>query len=136
MTEFVSSFLTVILIILAVMVLLCLVRCVMGPRVTDRIVCVNMIGTLVVFMIAILAIKLEEGYLADICVIYAMISFLAVVVLCKVYLGVYLDRKNREFAALENDAEDLENVESIGNAEAVNATMNKETKEGSENVNA
>lgn len=136
MTEFVSSFLTVILIILAVMVLLCLVRCVMGPRVTDRIVCVNMIGTLVVFMIAILAIKLEEGYLADICVIYAMISFLAVVVLCKVYLGVYLDRKNREFAALENDAEDLENDESIGNAEAVNATMNKETKEGSENVNA
>lgn len=136
MTEFVSSFLTVILIILAVMVLLCLVRCVMGPRVTDRIVCVNMIGTLVVFMIAILAIKLEEGYLADICIIYAMISFLAVVVLCKVYLGVYLDRKNREFAALENDAEDLENVESIGNAEAVNATMNKETKEGSENVNA
>lgn len=136
MTEFVSSFLTVILIILAVMVLLCLVRCVMGPRVTDRIVCVNMIGTLVVFMIAILAIKLEEGYLADICVIYAMISFLAVVVLCKVYLGVYLDRKNREFAAIENDAEDLENVESIGNAEAVNDTMNKETKEGSENVNA
>ncbi len=136
MSEFVSSFLTVILIILAVMVLLCLVRCVMGPRVTDRIVCVNMIGTLVVFMIAILAIKLEEGYLADICIIYAMISFLAVVVLCKVYLGVYLDRKNREFAALENDAEDLENVESIGNAEAVNATMNKENKEGSENVNA
>lgn len=106
MTEFISSFLTVTLIILAVMVLVCLVRCVMGPRVTDRIVCVNMMGTLVIFMIAILAIKLEEGYLADICVIYAMISFLAVVVLCKVYLGVYLDRKNREY----ENKEDSENV--------------------------
>lgn len=106
MTEFISTFLTVTLIILAVMVLVCLVRCVMGPRVTDRIVCVNMMGTLVIFMIAILAIKLEEGYLADICVIYAMISFLAVVVLCKVYLGVYLDRKNREY----ENKEDSENV--------------------------
>ena len=36
---------------------------------------------------------LGEGYLADICIIYAMISFLAVVVLTKVYTGVYLDGK-------------------------------------------
>ena len=69
------------------------VRAIIGPRVADRIVSVNMTGTMVIVMIAILALMLEEGYLADICLIYAMISFLAVIVLVKVYMGVYLEGK-------------------------------------------
>ena len=48
-----------------------------------------MMGTIVMVIIAILAIMLGEGYLVDICIIYAMISFLAVIVLTKVYMGVY-----------------------------------------------
>lgn len=91
-----DNILTVILIILAVFVLICLLKAVIGPRVADRIVCVNMMGTMVMVIIAILAIKMEEGYLADICVLYAMISFLAVVVLCKVYMGVYLEHKRND----------------------------------------
>ena len=43
----------------------------------------------------ILALKLAEGYLADVALIYAMLSFLAVVVLSKIYLGVYLEKKHR-----------------------------------------
>ena len=39
---------------------------------------------------------MKEGYLVDICIIYAMISFLAVIVLTKVYMGVYRERKDRE----------------------------------------
>ena len=31
----------------------------------------------------------------DICLIYAMISFLAVIVLTKVYMGVYMEWKNK-----------------------------------------
>ena len=87
---------TVALIFLAVMVLLCLVRAIIGPKVADRIVAVNMMGTMVMVMIAILALMLEEGYLADICLIYAMISFLAVIVMTKVYMGVYLEKKDRK----------------------------------------
>ena len=87
---------SVVLVILAIMVLVCLFRAVIGPRVPDRIVSVNMMGTMVMVIIAILAVKNNEGYLADICVLYAMISFLAVVVLCKVYLGVYLDKKKTD----------------------------------------
>lgn len=86
-------FFTGALIVLAVLVVLCLVRAIIGPRVADRIVSVNMTGTMVIVMIAILALMLEEGYLADICLIYAMISFLAVIVLVKVYMGVYLEGK-------------------------------------------
>ena len=84
------------LIILAAMLILCLLRAVRGPRVADRIVAVNMMGTMVMVMIAILALMLEEGYLVDICIIYAMISFLSVVVLTKVYMGVYRERKKKE----------------------------------------
>lgn len=83
------------LVFLAVMVILCLVRAIIGPRIADRVVAVNMMGTMVLVIIAILALLLEEGYLVDICIIYAMISFLAVIILTKVYTGVYVEWKQR-----------------------------------------
>ena len=87
---------TAVLIILAVFILLCLVRAVVGPRIADRIVAANMMGTMVIVMIAILALMLGEGYLVDICIIYAMISFLAVIALTKIYLGAYMQKKRKE----------------------------------------
>ena len=81
---------------LAVMLILCLVRAIIGPRIADRIVSVSMMGTMVMVIIAILTVMLQEGYLADICIIYAMISFLAVIVLTKVYMGVYQEKKQKE----------------------------------------
>lgn len=84
------------LIFLAVMVVLCLIRAIIGPRIADRIVAINMMSTMVLVIIAILSLMLQEGYLADICLIYAMISFLAVIVLTKVYMGVYLEKKEKE----------------------------------------
>lgn len=84
------------LVFLAVMIILCLIRAIRGPKVADRIVATNMMGTMVMVIIAILAIMLNEGYLVDICIIYAMISFLAVIVLTKVYMGVYREKKKEE----------------------------------------
>lgn len=86
----------IVLAVLAVMIILCLIRAIIGPRIADRIVATNMMGTIVMVIIAILAIMLKEGYLVDICIIYAMISFLAVIVLTKVYMGVYLEKKGEE----------------------------------------
>lgn len=89
------------LLVLACLLFLCLIRAVKGPRVADRIVAVNMMGTMVMVIIAIMTLLLHEGYLADICLIYAMISFLAVIVLSKVYMGVYLQRKRDKDATGE-----------------------------------
>lgn len=89
-------FLLAALIFLAVMLLLCLLRAIIGPKTADRIVATNMMGTMVMVMIAILAVMLQEGYLVDICLIYAMISFLAVIVLTKIYMGAYLRRKQEK----------------------------------------
>lgn len=85
----------VLLVILALFFLACLIRAVAGPRMADRIVAINMMGTMVMVAIAILAVMLQEGYLVDICLIYAMISFLAVVILTKVYMGVCFERRDK-----------------------------------------
>lgn len=91
-----------VLIILAVMLFPCLIRAVRGPRIADRLVSVNMMGTMVMVMIAILALMLDEGYLVDICLLYAMISFLSVVVLSKVYIGIYEEKRHKEGNPEEN----------------------------------
>ena len=85
-----------ILIFLAILLLFCLIRAIKGPTVADRVVAVNMMGTMVMVIIAMLAVYMGESYLLDICLIYAMISFLAVVVLTKVYSGVYLEKLAKE----------------------------------------
>lgn len=93
-----------ILVVQAVLLLLCLLRAVVGPRIADRLVAVNMITTMVTVMIAILAVLKNQGYLVDICLIYAMISFLAVVVLSRIYTGVYREEKDRQKREEQNDA--------------------------------
>jgi multicomponent Na+:H+ antiporter subunit F len=73
----------------------CLLRGILGPRFTDRVVAVNIIGVKTILMIAALSIFLEKAYLLDICLIYSIISFLAVVVMNHTYLL----RHNRKMAA-------------------------------------
>lgn len=84
-----------VLVILIIMVVLCLLRAIMGPSVADRIVAINMMGTMVMVIIGVLALMLNEGYLVDICMIYAMISFLAVIVITKIYMGVYAQKQQK-----------------------------------------
>ena len=88
--------------ILAVLMIISIIRSVLGPKISDRIIAVNMTGTMVIMVIAILSVYLDENYLVDVSLIYAMIS---VVVLCKVYTGVYLQKKNRkaDLGAIEDN---------------------------------
>lgn len=87
---------TTALVILSALTLMCLLRAILGPRIADRVVAINMICTLTLCMICILGVMLGEGYLADVALIYALLSFLAVVVLCKVYIGVALEKRDRQ----------------------------------------
>ena len=80
---------------MSILTLLCLVRAIRGPRIADRIVSINMISTLVIAMICILALLQNEGYLVDVALIYALLGFLAVVVLCKVYMGIALEKREK-----------------------------------------
>ena len=82
--------------VLTLLALACLVRCIRGPRISDRVLAINQIGTITVIMVALTVLLLGEGYLADIALVYAMLSFLAVILLSKVYTGIYQERKHEE----------------------------------------
>ena len=93
------------LIVIGVLLLFTLIRAIRGPRIADRIIAVNMMGTLVVITICVLAFLMNEGYLVDVAIVYTMLSFLAVVLLTKVYMGVYREkrRKAEEQSAKEGE---------------------------------
>lgn len=91
-----AAVMSVAVVALAVLIVISIVRSILGPGISDRIIAVNMIGTMVIMITAILSVMLNENYLADICLIYAMISFLAVVVLSKVYIGIYEEKHHKK----------------------------------------
>lgn len=84
---------TAALAVLGVLLFFALLRCVKGPSIADRIVAVNMSGTVVIGIIAVLAVMMNEGYLVDVELIYTMLSFLAVVLLTKVYMGAVREKQ-------------------------------------------
>ena len=74
------------LLCLSPLVAVALVRSIKGPRVTDRLVAVNMIGTMVIVIFMILCVLLDEAYLTDVALIYALISFVSVLIFASVYI--------------------------------------------------
>ena len=81
------------LLVLAAGLFFALLRAIRGPRIADRIMGINMIGSMVSITLAILSVWLRQSWLLDVCILYAMISFLAVVVLAKVCIAA---RKQEE----------------------------------------
>lgn len=90
--------------ILLISVLLCLaaglffslIRAVRGPRIADRIVGINMAGSLTTAAIAVLAVYLHQNWLLDVCLIYCLISFLAVVVLAKINIASHEEGEDED----------------------------------------
>jgi multicomponent Na+:H+ antiporter subunit F len=54
-----------------------------SPHFEDRIVGTNLVGTIVINFIALLSAYMGNGFGMDIALVYAFLSFLAVVVLCR-----------------------------------------------------
>ena len=76
-----------VLLCLSVGLLFALLRAVIGPRLADRIMGINMIGSLTTAGIALLAVYLKQSWLLDVCLIYCMISSLAVVILARIKIA-------------------------------------------------
>ena len=93
--------------VLCVLLLFCILRSIKGPRIADRILSINMAGTMIITAIVFMAGIQEETSLIDIGLLYAMISFLAVVVFSRIYRGEYLslkDKRRKEMLAQEHKA--------------------------------
>ena len=70
-----------------------LLRAIRGPRMADRILGINMTGSLTTAAIGVLAVFLDQSWLLDVCLIYCMISFLAVVVLAKISIASHQEQE-------------------------------------------
>ena len=74
------------MIVLIALILAVLVRAIMGPRFTDRIVAVNAVATLILAEICLMALYLDQDFLLDVALIYAMLSFVANVILMRILI--------------------------------------------------
>jgi len=64
--EFLLGF---VMVVMAIILILALIRAIIGPRFTDRIVAINMIGTEVIIIICVLAYLIGEQYLVDVALV-------------------------------------------------------------------
>ncbi|MBR3395510.1 MAG: sodium:proton antiporter [Firmicutes bacterium] len=95
--------------LIAVLLLFCIIRSIKGPRIADRILSINMSGTMIITAIVFVSGILKDTSLIDIGLLYAMISFLAVVVFSRIYRGEYLSLKDDERQEIE--AQELQATE-------------------------
>ena len=89
MEELVDIVLKCMIVFSAVLIFICFIRALMGPSIADRLVAINMIGTQIIIIIAELTVLLKEAWLADVASVYELLSFLGIVVLTKIYIGIY-----------------------------------------------
>ena len=82
--------------LLAVAIFFGLVRTIRGPRRPDRIMGINMIGSFTTALLAALSLLLSESWLLDVCLVYCLISFLAVVILSKIHISESRDEKGEK----------------------------------------
>lgn len=81
------------LIVLGIALIAVLVRAIRGPRTADRVMGINMAGTLTILSVLLLSRLLDQDWLLDVALIYGLISFIAVVVLTRIFVTAYLEHK-------------------------------------------
>lgn len=68
-----------------------LYRVIVGPSPADRIVAVDILGILIIGMLALLGLHYKEGFFMDIALIWALLSFIASLAFSKILEGRSLD---------------------------------------------
>lgn len=105
MSAFMQNYLLIALSVLGVLVLLSLLYAVLGKRFTDKIVAANMIGSLGLNMIVILAIFIGADYILDIGLVFALLAFLMVIVLCRFVQNQVLGKLRESAEKTEEEKE-------------------------------
>ncbi len=83
-----------------------LLRTIIGPTFFNRILAVNNISTLVIVMIAIIAVLQGESYIVDVAIIYSMLGFVTVIIVCKAYLRTHNRNPSSDFNHLHQKEEE------------------------------
>ena len=91
-----------VLIVLGIASLIAMIRSITGKTIINRFIGINMLTTLVAIVICVLTLFLDESYLPDIAVVYAMLSCIAVMLLNKLYINLF--RKSNKGKEGDKDA--------------------------------
>ncbi len=107
MSLFMQRYLIAALVVLGILVLMSLLYLVLGKRFTDKIVATNLMGSLGVNIIVVLAVLLGTDYVLDISLVFALLAFLTVIVLCR-FQQNYALRRQRDPDSSNAEEEEVE----------------------------
>ncbi|MCY6355207.1 monovalent cation/H+ antiporter complex subunit F [Clostridium sp. ZS2-4] len=68
---------------LSATIFLCMYRAVKGQSAADRLVAINVVGTKTIILILMVSFIIHETYFVDVALVYALISFIASIVISK-----------------------------------------------------
>ncbi len=72
--------------ILTALIVLCIgpiLRAIIGPTVWDRVLALNLLSSKIVMIIVVLAFLTSKSYLLDIAIVYALLSFVSIVMISR-----------------------------------------------------
>ena len=78
-----------VLIGLTVAAIFALIRSIAGKTMINRFIGINILTTIILIVICILSVFFKESYLPDISLVYALLSCIAVMLLCKIYINLF-----------------------------------------------
>lgn len=73
--------------ILSLITIFSMIRAIIGPSLGDRLISINVIGTKTIVIISMISFVLRETYFIDVVLVYALISFLASIVVSIIIKG-------------------------------------------------
>lgn len=82
-----------VLICLGVAAFITLIRSITGKTMINRFIGTNILSTITLIAICILALLFKESYLPDVAIVFALLSCIMVMLLCKIYINLF-EKKN------------------------------------------
>lgn len=98
-----NTLFTIAMCFLALVAFAYLLRAILGPNFSDRILAINSISTIVILIISIISVMQKESYIVDVALIYAMLGFVTVVIVCKAYLRSHHKERANDLKNLQGD---------------------------------
>ncbi len=84
-----SILFTVVLVCLGIAAFIALIRSITGKTMINRFIGTNILSTITLIAICVLAILFKEAYLPDVAIVFALLSCIAVMLLCKIYINLF-----------------------------------------------
>ena len=84
-----SILFTATLVLIGIAALCAVIRSITGKTMINRFIGTNILTTITLIGICILAVFFKESYLPDVAIVFALLGCIAVMLLCKIYINLF-----------------------------------------------